>query len=158
MKGAFLHMAVDAAGSVAAIVAAVAVLVWNADRTDPVVSIGVAGRVVWSAWSLQRDTTNVMLEAAPGDVDLEAVEAALRADDAVSGVHHTHVWSLASDVTAFSGHVVLDAGSSLHDAQIESDRLKSMLAARFRIDHATLEVECHSCAVDEDIRIDDHSH
>ena len=145
MRGAYLHMLVDAVGSVAAIIAAIAVIAWQAEWADPIVSVLVAVLVIWSAWGLLRDTTNVMLEGAPGDVDLAEVEAALAADDRVTAVHHTHLWSLASDVTAFSGHIVLDEGTSLHEAQLEGERLKAMLADRFHIDHATLELECHDC-------------
>lgn len=145
MRGAYLHMVVDAIGSVGAIGAGAAVLVLGADWVDPAVSIAIAALVVWSAWSLLRDTTNVMLEAAPQHVDLAAVEEALTAEPRVSAVHHTHLWSLASDTTAFSGHLVLEDVESLHDAQLEADRLKAMLAARFEIGHATLELECHPC-------------
>lgn len=149
MKGAFIHMAVDAAGSVGAISAALTVIWFKADWFDPAVSLLIALLVIWSAWSLLRDTTNVMLEAAPGDIDLPEVEAALAAESGVASVHHTHLWSLASDVTAFSGHVVLEEAERLHDAQEEGTRLKAMLAERFNIDHATLELECHPCVGDE---------
>lgn len=146
MQGAYLHMLVDALGSVAAIVAAIAVIGWDANWADPAVSIVVAVLVVWSAWGLLRDTTNMLLEAAPADILLDDVEAALLEDPAVRAVHHLHLWSLASDVTAFSAHVVLDDVASLHDAQAEGDRLKADLAHRFDISHATLELECHPCA------------
>ena len=148
MQGAYVHMVVDAAGSVAAIIAAVAIIVWGADWADPVMSLLVAGLVVWSAWGLLRDTTNMLLEAAPDDVHLDEIEAALASDPKVTGVHHTHVWSLASEVTAFSGHVVLADVDTLHEAQVEGDRLKRLLADSFNIDHATLELECHPCAPD----------
>lgn len=151
MRGAYVHMVVDAAGSVAAIIAAIAVIVWGADWADSVMSLLVAMLVLWSAWGLLRDTTNMLLEAAPDDVDLDEVEAALAADTRVIGVHHTHLWSLASDVTAFSGHVVLSDVDTLHDAQMEGDRLKAMLADSFSIDHATLELECHGCDTDATI-------
>lgn len=149
MKGAYLHMAVDAAGSVAAIGAALAIVFFDANWVDPAVSVAIAVLVVWSAWSLLKDTTNVMLEAAPGDISLTEVEAALVSEDSVAAVHHTHLWSIASDVTAFSGHVVLEAADLLHDAQDQGDQLKSMLAERFSIDHATLELECHPCGSEE---------
>jgi cobalt-zinc-cadmium efflux system protein len=145
MQGAYLHMLVDALGSVGAIAAAIAVIGWDANWADPAISLGVAVLVVWSAWGLLRDTTNMLLEAAPADVRLDDVEAALLEDPAVRAVHHLHLWSLASDVTAFSAHVVLDDVASLHDAQAEGDRLKAGLAQRFDIRHATLELECHPC-------------
>jgi cobalt-zinc-cadmium efflux system protein len=148
MRGAYVHMALDAVGSVGAILAAIAILTVHADWADPAVSIGMAMLIVWGAWGLLRDTTHVMLEGTPKGVDQASVEAALLADDQVAAVHHTHLWSLASDVTAFSGHVVLGEDRSLHDAQADADRLKTMLRQRFGIDHATLELECHPCADD----------
>ncbi len=145
MRGAYLHMVVDAAGSVAAIVAALAVITVGANWVDPVASVLISVLVVWSAWGLLKVTTNVMLEAAPGDLAAADVDAALLAEPDVSAVHHTHLWSLASDVTAFSGHVVLEDAETLHDAQQAGTRLKAMLAERFHIEHATLELECHAC-------------
>lgn len=145
MRGALLHMVVDAAGSAGAVLAGVAVLVWGAAWVDPAVSIFVAGLVLWSAWGLLRDTAHVLLEGAPRGTDVEEVEAALDNEDGVEGVHHLHLWSLASDVPSLSAHVVLAGEPDLHDAQGRVERLKAMLEERFGIAHATLELECHSC-------------
>jgi cobalt-zinc-cadmium efflux system protein len=145
MHAAFLHMAVDAAGSVAAVAAGVAIVVWDAEWVDPAASIVIAALVVWSAWSLLRDTANVLLEGTPRGMDPGAVAAALAADDAVEAVHHLHLWNLASDVPALSAHLVLREEVSLHDAQATGDRLKLLLDDRFGIEHATLELECHPC-------------
>jgi hypothetical protein len=65
----------------------------------------------------------------------------------VSAVHHLHVWELGSDLPALSVHVVLEGEPSLHDAQARGEQLKHMLATRFGIEHATLELECHDCEV-----------
>jgi cobalt-zinc-cadmium efflux system protein len=145
MHGAFLHMAADAAGSVAAIVAGVAVVVWDATWVDPAASILIALLVLWSAWGLLRDTTNVLLEGSPKGIDPDQVRAALEDDPAVETVHHVHLWSLASDEPSLSAHVVLKGEVTLHEAQQRGDQLKAMLAERFDIDHSTLELECHAC-------------
>jgi cobalt-zinc-cadmium efflux system protein len=145
MHGAFLHMAGDAAGSVAAIIAGVAVLAWNATWVDPAASIFVSLLVLWSCWGLLRDTTNVLLEGTPRGIDPDAVRAALDADEAVEAVHHVHLWSLASDEPALSAHIVLTGEVTLHQAQERGDELKAMLAHRFGIGHSTLELECHAC-------------
>lgn len=145
MRGAFLHMAVDALGSVAVIAAAISVLAWNAPWVDPLASILIAVLVLWSAWHLLRETTHVLLEGTPKGMSVEEVEQALQSQGSVKGVHHLHLWSVASDVAALSGHVVLEDDISLHDAQLEGERLKSMLHERFAIQHATLELECHAC-------------
>ena len=161
MRGAFVHMTMDAAGSIAAIVAGVAVVVWNADWVDPVASILIAVLVLWSAWGLFRDTAQVLLEGTPRGMNPASVEAALAADAEVEAVHHLHLWNLASDVPALSAHVVLRGEVSLHDAQASGDRLKELLVARFGINHATLELECHPCepAPDEHTRSGDgHRH
>lgn len=145
MHGAYVHMALDAAGSVGAIAAGLAVVVWNADWVDPAMSILIAALVVWSAWGLLCDTAHVLLEGAPSGIDPAEVEAAVVADEAVEAVHHLHLWNLASDVPALSAHVVVRGEVSLHDAQQTGDRLKALLDQRFGVEHATLELECHVC-------------
>jgi cobalt-zinc-cadmium efflux system protein len=164
MRGAFIHMAADAAGSVAAVSAGVAVVAWGANWVDPVMSIAIAILVLWSAWRLLRDTAQVLLEGTPQGMDPTRVEAAIAAADDVEAVHHLHLWNLASDVPALSAHVVLRGEVSLHDAQASGERLKSLLGERFGIAHATLELECHACDGPSDAGNDtgvghgDHAH
>jgi cobalt-zinc-cadmium efflux system protein len=143
MRGAFLHLATDAAGSAAALIAGVAILLWDVPRADPIASLVIGCLVLWAAWTLLRDTTHVLLEGTPEGLDPASVEAAIAAHGGVESVHHLHLWSLASDVPALSAHVVLTGQPSLHDAQVRGDGVKAMLAERFGIDHATLELECH---------------
>ena len=145
MHGAFLHMAADAAGSVAVIVAGLAALLWDAEWVDPAASLLIAGLILVSSWRLLRDTTHVLMEGVPANIDLRAVESAIAADDAVREVHHVHLWTLGSDVPSLSAHVVLNRDLSLHEAQEEGDRIKAMLGERFGIGHSTLELECHPC-------------
>jgi cobalt-zinc-cadmium efflux system protein len=148
LHGAFLHMAADAAGSFAALVAGFAAWAWGANRVDPIASLVIAVLVGWSAWGLLRDTTNVLLEGTPRGIDPDDVRAALAADPRVEAVHHVHLWSLASDEPSLSAHVVLRGEMSLHDAQQRGDDLKAMLAERFGIHHSTVELECHDCGDD----------
>ena len=144
MRGAFLHMAADAAGSVAAVAAGAAALA-SAYWVDPAASALVGVLVLWSAVALLRRTTHVLLEGAPSSVDRDELIAALEAEPEVAGVHHVHLWQLTSESVALSGHVVLDDEPTLHEAQRVGDRLRRTLAHRFGIDHATLELECHDC-------------
>lgn len=148
MRGALVHMALDAAGSVAAMVAGLAVLVAHAGWIDPMVSVLIAALVLWSAWGLFRDTTRVLLEATPRGLDPDAVTTAIASTPGVTAVHHLHLWSLGSDVPALSVHVVVDAEPSLHEAQQQGDVVRRMLADRFGIAHATVELECHPCDTD----------
>ena len=143
VRGAFLHLAADALGSLGAIVAAIVILIWGNHRADPVASILISGLVVWAGLRLLRDTLNILMEGAPSDMDASEVERALVGQPNVRDVHHLHVWDLASDTPALSAHVVLIGEPSMHDAQLEGERIKAMLLERFGIEHATLELECH---------------
>ena len=148
MRGAVLHMLMDAIGSAGAMGAAVAILVWDATWTDAAVSFAIALLVVWSGFRLLADTVHVLLEGTPEGMDRAAVEATLLAAADVDAVHHLHLWSLASDVPALSAHVVIRGEVSLHDAQQRGEALKELLATKHGIAHATLELECHPCEDD----------
>jgi len=151
IRAAFWHLAMDALGSVAVVVAAIGALAFGAERLDAIASLFIAVLIVLAAWHLLRDTTRVLLDAVPPEIDVATVSAALGAADGVEAVHHLHVWTMGSERPALSAHVVLTGPLSLHDAQERATDLKNMLATRFGIQHTTLEVECHAC-------IEDHVH
>ena len=148
MKGAFLHMMADAAGSVAAVVAGLSALLVQAYWVDPMVSVAIAVAVLWAAWGLLKATTHVLLEGAPLDVRAEDVVEAVSELEEVDDVHHLHLWYLSSDSVALSGHIVLEGEPTLHEAQAVGDRVRTLLRDRFDVGHATLELECHSCETD----------
>ena len=145
MRGAVLHMASDAAGSVAVIVAAVAVIGWGATWVDPLASFAIGFLILGATWGLLRDTVHVLMEGAPRDLDAVEVEEVLGSQPGVGSVHHLHMWNLASDTPALSAHVVLDEDETLHEAQIRGDEIKAVLHKQFGIEHSTLELECHPC-------------
>lgn len=145
MRGAVLHMTADALGSVGVIAAAAVAAATGNDAADPVASLLIAGLVLWSSFGLLRAVTGVLLESAPASVDLAAVTRMFEDDPDVAAVHHLHVWSLASDAVALSGHVVLRDVADLHAAQVVGDRLRRRLDHDHGIAHATLELECHPC-------------
>jgi cobalt-zinc-cadmium efflux system protein len=151
VRGAFLHLASDAAGSLGAIAAGTAILGWGLFRADPIVSLVIALLVIQAAWRLLRDTIHVLLEGTPPGMDAALVESFMAGHKGVVNVHHLHLWSLASDTPALSAHVVLAGPVSMHEAQIKGEELKRSLAERFGIHHATLELECHGHSGPEEI-------
>jgi cobalt-zinc-cadmium efflux system protein len=151
MRGAVLHMALDAAGSAAALIAGIGIAVWDARILDPLASIAITVLVLISAAKLLRDATHVLMEGTPRGLDAEEIERFMAEDPAVEGIHHLHVWNIASDMPALSAHVVI-AGerTTLHEAQVEGDRIRARVLERFGIEHTTLELECHACEPDAD--------
>jgi cobalt-zinc-cadmium efflux system protein len=149
LRAVLVHVVADVASSTAAVLAGVGIVVFGALWLDPVASLVIGVLIAWSAWGLLRDTTNVLLEAAPRDVEVDDVQRMLAGEPGVVEVHHLHVWEVASDLPAMSAHIVLDEATSLHDAQLRGEQLKTMLRDRFGIAHATLELECHECDTPE---------
>ncbi len=166
MRAAFLHMAADAAGSVAVIIAAIAVLAADLTWVDSVASLVIAALVIWSTWGLLRSTIRILLEASPTGTDPDHVTRLLIADPDVDAVHHVHLWAVGSEQAALSAHVVIGGSPTLHEAQAVGDRLKHVLARDLGVSHATLELECHPCATPDhtseaaphDPHPDEHAH
>ena len=137
MRGAYLHVLSDLLGSVAAIVAALAVRQFGWLLADPLASILMTGLIVRGAWRLVREAVDVLLEATPAHIDVEAVRVAMRDIRGVAEVHDLHVWTLTSGVVAMSAHALLREGA---DHQPVLEALHEAVGA-FGIRHATIQLE-----------------
>ena len=117
---------------------------------DPAVSLLISAVIGVQGWQLLHSTADVLLESTPAGLDVDSLSSTMAAVDGVESVHDLHVWTLSSDVRALSAHVVLDGHPSLEEAQVVGARVKSTIGGRFRISHATLELECEACGVPDD--------
>jgi cobalt-zinc-cadmium efflux system protein len=138
MRGAWLHVASDALGSVGAIAAGAAVWAFGWTWADPAASLAIAVLVVFSAWHLLRDAADVLMETAPRHLDVDEIRLALRAVSNVLEIHDLHVWSIGSGEISMSCHAVARQGA---DTATLLGAINSLLAERFGIDHATIQVE-----------------
>ena len=138
VRGAFLHVATDLAAFVGTAVAGGLVLATGWDRFDPVAGLLVAALMLRSSWMLLRESGRIFLEGSPAGIEPEAVAAALLAEDEVVQVHDLHVWTVTSGFPALAVHVLVEAGADCHAAR---RRLEGMLAARFGLEHTTLQVD-----------------
>lgn len=138
MRGAWLHVINDALGSVAAIVAGVMMAFFGWYVFDPLMSVFIGLLIVWSAWRLIREATNVLLEGTPAHINLAAVEEAILKTVGVQDVHDLHVWTITSGREALSAHVV-------HVTEISQTELlkelRGKLNERFGVDHLTIQME-----------------
>ncbi len=138
LRGAWLHVLSDALGSVGAISAGALIWAFGWRWADPVASILIGLLVVRSAWALVREAVAVLMEGAPGHIDVDEVRDALRGSDGVESVHDLHVWTITSGLVALSCHVCA------HDhvpARELLARLQALLHTRFGIDHVTIQIE-----------------
>jgi cobalt-zinc-cadmium efflux system protein len=111
MRAASAHVLADAAGSAAAIVAAILILAFGWTIADPITSIAISGLILFGAWRLLRDTTHVLMEGAPAAIDVAALERLARETTGVCDVHDFHVWSIVGDAPVITAHIVLDPGA-----------------------------------------------
>lgn len=146
VRAALLHVLGDLLGSVAAITAALIILGSGWMAIDPILSVFVAVLILRSAWMVVKESTHILLEGTPQDVDVETLQAALiDAIPCVRDVHHVHVWSLTPEHPLLTLHVNVDADT---DSTQVLQRVKTVLADQFNIHHSTIQVEPAHC-VDE---------
>ncbi len=139
IRGAFLHVVSDALGSVGAIVAAIIILGTGFYLADPVVSVLICLLILYSSWGLVKESVHILMEGVPPDVELPAIEEALVGHAGVCCVYDLHVWSISSNQTALSAHVVLSEPQSDQDEILAG--LNDILAEKFRITHTTIQLE-----------------
>ena len=143
MAGAALHVLGDLLGSVAAIAAALAIRGFGWLWADPVLSMLVALLILNSAWRLLRRSTHILLEGVPDGMDSGEVEQVLRgADPCILGIHHLHVWQLASGSRMATLHVELHEDA---DAGRAMQLVHQILRERFAIQHVTVQVDPADC-------------
>lgn len=141
-KGAFLHMAADAAVSGAVVLAAAGILATGWDWLDPGVAIAVSLLIAWTAWGLLRDSLRLELDGVPEAIDRQAVADWLAAQNGVSDVHDLHIWALSTTRTALAAHLVWQGA----DRDAFLDRVAEKLEQEFGIGHATVQLETTPCA------------
>ena len=106
-RGAYLHIVSDLLGSVGALLAGVIILATGWVQADPVISVLISLLILGSAWRLVKESTDVLLEAAPAHIALSDVHDRIASIPGVTSVHDLHVWTVTSGVIAMSGHLVV---------------------------------------------------
>lgn len=138
LEGALRHSLADALGSLGVVVAGGIVLLGGSSIVDPIVGLLIALLVLASSWRLIKEPFDVLMEAAPADLDVEALGAALCGEQGVRSVHDLHAWTVTSGFGAVAAHVVV---SRECDRDLVRQRLELTLRERFGIEHTTLQME-----------------
>ncbi|MBW4699444.1 MAG: cation diffusion facilitator family transporter [Aphanocapsa lilacina HA4352-LM1] len=154
VRGAFLHLASDAAVSLGTVFAGAAILLTGWTWLDPVVSLAIGVVIVVGTWGLLVDSLNLALDAVPEGIDPEAVKTYLQSLRGVGEVHDLHIWAMSTTETALTAHLVIPGGPP-GDAFLAATCRH--LHDRFGIEHATLQIEtgdpAHPCCLAPDTRV-----
>jgi cobalt-zinc-cadmium efflux system protein len=148
IRGAFVHMLGDAAASAGVVVAGLIIAATGWFWLDPAVSLLLVALITLGSWSLLRDSFNLALDAVPEGIDPDAVRGYLCSLAGVTEVHDLHIWGLSTTHVALTAHLVRPDRGDTDALLAEACR---MLHARFKIDHATIQIEhgteAHPCAL-----------
>ena len=142
IRAAFLHNVSDALASVGVIVAGSLILLYDWYWTDTVLTLLIAGYVLYQAATMLPKTIHILMEGTPENISIDDVISTMEYVDGVSNVHHVHVWQLDEHKNALEAHVVIDDFS---DTEIVKTSLKAELERCFNISHSTLEFEIKHC-------------
>jgi cobalt-zinc-cadmium efflux system protein len=144
LRSAFLHMTGDTLSTAAVIAGGVGILLTGRDWIDPVLSLLIAGFILWSSIGILRETLNILLEGAPRGVSLTAIRSGMEEVEGVINVHDLHVWSLGSQSRALACHVTIADIPPSESACILL-KLNSLLHGQFHISHTTIQFEHIGC-------------
>ncbi len=143
IRGAYLHMAADAAVSLGVVIAGLVIRLTGSLWIDPVTSLVVAALILWSTWGLLRESLDLALHAVPRHIDLVEVKRCLERVTGVQAVHDLHVWAMSTTETALTAHLVSSPDTAM-DAVLRA--ANEALRAAFGTLHTTLQIEAADMA------------
>lgn len=145
LRGAWLHVLSDTLGSVAVLISAILIRVFNLSLVDSIASIAIALLVIYSAFRLLCETISVLMEHVPAHIDPSEVKKEILATADAIQVHDLHIWSITPGKEALSVHVKAKSGADC-DRLLKS--VQEMLDEKFGIVHTTIQIE-HQCLAQE---------
>jgi cobalt-zinc-cadmium efflux system protein len=142
IRAAFIHNVSDALSSVGVIIVGALILLFQWYWTDTLITLLIAGYVLYQATLLLPKTIHILMEGAPENININDVVHAMEAVEGVSNVHHVHLWQLDEHRNALEAHVVIHDFS---ETETIKQLLKSEIEKKFSISHSTLEFEVVHC-------------
>lgn len=143
IRGAYLHMAADAAISFGVVAAGLAMLLTGWLWLDPVVSIAICAVIIYGTWGLLRESAGLAMHGVPRAIDPDRVRRHLQGLQGVAAVHDLHIWPMSTTETALTCHLVMPGG---HPGDGFLEAAAKSLRDTFKIRHATLQIEHGSCS------------
>lgn len=144
VRSAFLHVVGDAIASVGVIAGGVIMLFTGWYVVDALISAGIALVIAWGSIRILRESGHILLEGVPPHIKLEELVAKMRAVAGVNDIHHLHVWSICSHITALSAHIDILPDYRLRQGEIIGE-IEQMLDHDYHVTHTTLQGECSRC-------------
>ncbi len=144
VKGAYLHLALDALVSVGVVIAGIIIFYTGIKWIDPLISLIIMTVVIYSTWGLLTESLRLSLDAVPSTIDVEIIKTEILKTEGVNDIHHIHIWAMSTSKNAMTAHLILE--KNLNEKQIAEikQKLKHQLE-HLNIQHTTLETESVFC-------------
>ncbi len=160
VRSAFIHLMGDVLSTVGAVIAGIVIRFTDWNWLDPLVSVFIGVLILWNAWKIIREAVDILMEATPADIDMNALITDICAVKGVRGVHDLHVWAINQSLRTLSMHLLTDDQMVSNGTSIQA-AVSVMLREKYGISHATLQLESVDCSPAElycDITTNNHSH
>lgn len=144
IRGAYLHIVGDALSSVGVVLGGIVILLTGWYLVDPILSAAISFVIIYGAWSLVKESVNILLESAPSHINIDAVAAEIAKINGVQEAYHIHLWTITSGVYAMSAHVLID-DRLVSGSRDLIDEITSLLSHKFNVIHSTIQLECERC-------------
>lgn len=144
IRSAYVHIMSDAFSSVGVIVAGFLIIRYQLYVVDTILTLLIAGYILWQSYFMLRKTINILMESTPANLEIPEIQQAMAKVTGVLDIHHLHVWRLDEKNILLESHVVIDENDMNQMESIKSG-LKKVLDTDFGIRHSTLEFEFEPC-------------
>ncbi len=144
IRSAYIHIMSDALSSVGVIIAGFIILYYQFYIVDTILTLIIAGYILWQSYYMLRETIDILMESTPSDIDIDNIRTSMNAVPGVYDSHHVHVWRLDEQNILLESHIVIDK-NDMKEMETIKTSLKQLLSSRFGIHHSTLEFEFEPC-------------
>ena len=144
MKAAFWHVIGDTVSSLGVIVGGIVIAMTGWYIVDPIIAIIIGAIILWGAVRLVRESTDILLESVPSNIQIGNVVEKVKQVPGVKEVHDIHVWTITSGIIAMSAHLIIEDQKVSQSGEIV-DLVNRKLAEQFNITHTTFQLECEKC-------------
>ncbi|HAH23424.1 MAG TPA: cation transporter [Prolixibacteraceae bacterium] len=145
IRAAYLHLIGDAMTSVAVIVGAIFIWLFDVYWIDPLVTVLISIYIFVHTIKILKESVGILMQFAPAEIEQKEVVAVLQKIDQVSSVHHIHLWQLSDHQIYFEAHLVLKSNYPVSDTQSVTENAKRLLNHHFGITHTTFQYEYFTC-------------
>lgn len=144
IRSAYIHIMSDAFSSVGVIVAGFLIIQYQLYIVDTILTLVIAGYILWQSYYMLRKTINILMESTPANLKIPEIQQAMAEVSGVLDIHHLHVWRLDEKNILLESHVVIEE-DDMNQMETIKSALKNVLNADFDIHHSTLEFEFEPC-------------